>query len=226
MKITSLGQNGFLFDTGKTKLMTDRYLSDSVGRSDPSRHRRVPVDESVFGIRPDILFFTHAHIDHYDPESAERFLRAYDGITVLCPESVWREVRKFGGSHNYVEVSPGVEWSEGDLRVVTTPAVHSDPFAVGALIYHGGRTFYVTGDTLYSRKVTSAVPRGIDAVFLPINGRGNNMNPADAERFAAAVGAKTVFPCHYGIYDDLEGSGFDMSGTVKLRPFETVEIWK
>ena len=40
MKITSLGQNGFLFDTGKTKLMTDPYLSDSVGRSDPSRHRR------------------------------------------------------------------------------------------------------------------------------------------------------------------------------------------
>ena len=52
------------------------------------------------------------------------------------------------------------------------------------------------------------------------------MNQADAERFAAAVGAKTVFPCHYGIYDDLDGSGFDMPGTVKLRPFETVEIWK
>ena len=37
---------------------------------------------------------------------------------------------------------------------------------------------------LLDRKVLDVLPRDIDAVFLPINGVGNNMNKADAARFA------------------------------------------
>jgi L-ascorbate metabolism protein UlaG (beta-lactamase superfamily) len=43
----------------------------------------------------------------------------------------------------------------------------------------------------------------IDAVILPINGRGNNMNAADAEKFASDVDAKLAIPMHFGMLDEL-----------------------
>ena len=48
MKITWLTQAGLLFDNGKIKIMVDPYLSDSVGKRSPEKHRRIPVDESFF----------------------------------------------------------------------------------------------------------------------------------------------------------------------------------
>ena len=44
---------------------------------------------------------------------------------------------------------------------------------------------------------------GIDAVFLPINGVGNNMNAVDAARFAKRCGAKLAIPVHWGMFDGI-----------------------
>ncbi len=65
--------------------MIDPYLTDSVAAIDPVEVRRIPVDESVFDIKPDVLLFTHDHLDHYDPETVERFLTQEKGFTVLAP---------------------------------------------------------------------------------------------------------------------------------------------
>lgn len=111
MKVCWLGQAGLLFQTGKTTIMVDPYLSNSAAKINPRSFRRVPLDERIFDIHPDILIFTHCHIDHYDPETAERFLLSEKPITVLCPSSVWSNVRKYGNGHNYVEFNAGTEWS-------------------------------------------------------------------------------------------------------------------
>ena len=79
MKVTWLGQAGLLFDTGKTKVMIDPYFSDSVEKVNPKSYRRTPVKEELFALEPDVLLFTHDHLDHYDPESAEIFLA--EGMT-------------------------------------------------------------------------------------------------------------------------------------------------
>ena len=66
MKITWLGQAGLLFQTSDCTVMIDPYLSDSVGQINPANHRRVPVEEQYFSLKPDIIMFTHDHLDHYD----------------------------------------------------------------------------------------------------------------------------------------------------------------
>lgn len=208
MKVCWLGQAGLLFQTGKTTIMVDPYLSNSAAKINPRSFRRVPLDERIFDIHPDILIFTHCHIDHYDPETAERFLLSEKPITVLCPSSVWSNVRKYGNGHNYVEFNAGTEWSTCDVCIRATPAAHSDPSAIGADILYQGRHYYATGDTLFNRSVLQDAPQRPYAVFLPINGVGNNMNMLDAARFAEALQAENVVATHFGMLDDLDPSPF------------------
>ena len=74
MKITWLGQAGLLFEKNGFKFMIDPYLSDSVKKVNSKNYRRVPVKESIFEIKPDVMIFTHNHLDHYDPETVKHFL--------------------------------------------------------------------------------------------------------------------------------------------------------
>ncbi len=83
--------------------MVDPYLSDSVAKVNPANWRCVPVQEELFNVTPDILLFTHDHLDHYDPEIAPRFFaKTEKQMTVLCPNSVWQKARTHGNCHNYV----------------------------------------------------------------------------------------------------------------------------
>ena len=102
MKVTYLGQAGLLFERDNFKIMIDPYLSDSVEKINPKNYRRVKVDESSLKLKPDVMIFTHNHLDHYDPETVAHFITENSNVTVLAPKSVWDEVRKIGGNNNYV----------------------------------------------------------------------------------------------------------------------------
>lgn len=214
MKITYLGQAGLLFETADMTVMIDPYLSDSVGAVDPSKHRRVPVDETLFDIRPDMMIFTHAHLDHYDPETVQRFLTPETKMTVLCPRSVWDNVRKTGGENNYVLFNRHTSWTENGLRFTAVKAEHSDDYAIGVIIDDGKKKYYVTGDTLYNEEVFADIPGDIDVLFLPVNGVGNNLNMQDAARFAERVGAEKTVPLHTGLFDSLSAEDFICAGKV------------
>ena len=226
MKVTWLGQAGLLFDTGKTKVMIDPYFSDSVEKVNPKSYRRTPVKEELFALEPDVLLFTHDHLDHYDPESAEIFLaEGRRKKTVLCPTSVWSRVRKMGGEHNYVLFDRGTEWTEGDLCFSAVMAAHSDPHAIGVVMEaEDGRHFSVTGDTRYHREIFSLLPAAIDTVFLPVNGVGNNMNATDALRFFKATGAKRAVPIHVGMFDEYTPEIFESEARLLLEVYREKEI--
>ena len=103
MNITWLGQAGLLLERGGVQIMIDPYLSNSVEKVEPKNYRRQPVNEELFKITPDVMIFTHDHLDHYDPETAPLFLKKTDKkMTVLSPTSVWKKARIEGGGHNYV----------------------------------------------------------------------------------------------------------------------------
>ena len=89
MKVTYLGQAGLLFEKCGFKIMIDPYLSDSVEKINPKNYRRVPVDESFFKIKPDVMIFTHNHLDHYDPETVTHFIDENSNITVLAPKGFY-----------------------------------------------------------------------------------------------------------------------------------------
>ena len=217
MKITWLGQAGLLFEKGDVKIMIDPYLSDSVAKVNPQNARRVPVEEALFDLSPDIMIFTHDHIDHYDPETAPHFLHKQDKcMTVLCPASVWQKARQEGGGHNYVQFNRHTEWTEKGLCFAAVKAEHSDAQAIGVIIYdlEADKRYYVTGDTLYNKTVLADLPQGIDVIFLPVNGMGNNMNMLDAARFAKECGAKVAVPLHFGLFDSLDPRDFPFENKV------------
>ena len=223
-KITWLGQAGLLFEHRGYKLMIDPYLSDSVKEINPKNYRRKPVDESLFDIKPDMMIFTHNHLDHYDPETVERFITKDSAMTVLAPSSVWGEVRKIGGNNNYVLFNRHTQWSEGGLVFTAVKAEHSDPTPIGVIIDDGEKKYYVTGDTLYNEEIFADIPDDIYVVFLPVNGVGNNMNMTDAARFAKRIGATKVVPIHTGMFDELDVNAFTCENKVVPRIYETIEV--
>lgn len=227
MKVTWLGQAGLLFECGGGAVMIDPYLSNYVEKVQPANWRRVPVNEAFFDVTPDIMIFTHDHIDHFDPETAPRFLeRTEKKMTVLSPTSVWQNARKYGGGHNYILFDSSCEWTTDGLRFTAVRAMHSDPYAIGVVIEDltDGKKYYVTGDTLYSKKIFEDIPEDIYAVFLPINGVGNNMNATDAARFAAAVGAKKAVPLHFGLFDSISPEIFEAENRVIPKFYEEIKL--
>lgn len=222
MKVTYLGQAGLLFERDNFKIMIDPYLSDSVEKINPKNYRRVPIDESFFKIKPDIMIFTHNHLDHYDPETVSHFIDKNSNITVLAPKSVWDEVRKIGGSNNYVLFNRHTEWTENGIRFIAVKAEHSDITPIGVIIDDGEREYYVTGDTLYNEEIFSDIPSDIYALFLPANGVGNNMNMTDAARFAKRINAERTVPIHIGMFDELTADGFCCKNKVILEIYNEI----
>ena len=204
MKITWLGQAGLLFETRGKIIMIDPYLSDSVAKIQPQNKRRVPVDESLFDITPDVIILTHDHLDHTDPETLCHYLKKDSDVLVLASPNAWKKVREEfpGTNNNYVMFAKGTEWSLDGIRFKAVYAEHSDFAAIGVIIYAEGKVYYVTGDTLYNESVFASLDENIDYVFLPVNGVGNNMNFEDGKRFCERINAHAI-PLHCGLFDSL-----------------------
>ena len=224
MKITYLGQAGLMFETESSVIMIDPYLSDSVKKVNPKNYRRLPIDKSYLEIKPDVIIFTHNHLDHYDPETVEKFIIEDSNILVLAPKSVWDEVRKIGGNNNYVLFNRHTSWTENGIKFTAVKAEHSDITPIGVIIDDGEKKYYITGDTLYNREIFSDLPEKIDMVFLPINGVGNNMNVTDAVRFFKDSGAKWAVPYHVGMFDNKSPDIFDGENKIILELYKEREL--
>ncbi len=223
MKITYLGQAGLLFENHGFKIMIDPYLSDSVNRV-ANRPRTLPIPINPEDIRCDAVICTHNHLDHYDPETVSHFIDENSNITVLAPKSVWDEVRKIGGNNNYVLFNRHTEWTQNGIKFTAVKAEHSDITPIGVIIDDGERKYYVTGDTLYNEEIFGDIPSDIYALFLPVNGVGNNMNMTDAARFAKRINAKRAVPIHIGMFDELTADGFQSENKVIPKIYKEIEL--
>jgi L-ascorbate metabolism protein UlaG (beta-lactamase superfamily) len=234
MKATWLGQGGFFFEGEECSVMIDPYLSNSLFESMGNAFTRlVPVDESFLSAKPDVLVLTHAHGDHADKATLARLLSGPKEIEVLCPSSVYYELRKvYGSSHNMILFDRSTEWTKNGITFKAIKAVHSDPSPIGVRFTMEERSIYVTGDTLYDASIFGDLDGPVDYLFVCINGTGNNMNISDALRFTRKVGPKTVVPVHWGLFEKysadpnvfisgLAGTGIE---TRKLEFFTAVEI--
>lgn len=226
MKITWLGQAGLMMETDGKTILIDPYLSDNVKNFEPKNYRRVPVDERFLQIKPDVIVITHNHLDHLDKETLKYYLTENATCLVLVPNGGWQEIRKFGGGSNYVLFNNGTTWTAGDVVFRAVKAEHSDPYAIGVIITAEGKNYYITGDTLYSEAVFTSLPdMPLEAVFLPVNGLGNNMNATDAAIFAKRVGAKYTVPFHVGMFDTMTPDILDADNKVVPVIYKEI-IWK
>lgn len=223
MNITWLGQAGFLLEVNEKKIMIDPYLSDACGKLNPSSYRRTPVDEKYLAMKPDVIVLTHDHLDHTDRETLEHYLPGEGGVLVLAAANAWNNVRTFGGANNYVRFRPGTNWTWEGIAFTAVPAEHSDPDAIGVIVDDGEKKYYFTGDTLYNKDVLASLPTDLYAVFLPVNGKGNNMNMVDAALFAAETGAKFSVPVHFGMFDELDPMQFTAENRIIPEAYRLIE---
>ena len=229
MKVTWLTQAGLLFENGNITVMVDHYLSDAMAEKYPERTRRIPVNESYLKKEPDVIIITHDHMDHLDVKTLAPILEnTKKTITFLAPYNAYLALRAFGGNHNYVMLNPHSVWSERGITFYAVHAEHSDRTAAGYILDDGEKTYYVSGDTLYNYDViddvNELVEDGVDYAFLPINGKGNNMNAKDAADFAYEIGAKAAIPLHWGLIDNISPDSFDFGESIVLEPFVPTEL--
>ena len=219
-----LEQASLLITAAGKKILVDPYFSRCVEAENPSWPKRKDPPAWVWDIRPDVLVFTHDHIDHCDPETFPRILASREKILVLCSPSTWDRACAFGGSHNYIRFARHAEWTEGGVRISAVKAEHSDPAPIGVVIEAEGKTLWVSGDTLYSSEIPADLPERIDVAFFPVNGVGNNMNAVDAKRLADAAGVKRVVPLHVGMYDSLTPDVYPGDEKWVLTPYKEYEL--
>jgi L-ascorbate metabolism protein UlaG (beta-lactamase superfamily) len=150
--------------------------------------------------RPDLVFISHTHVDHFAPSVLKR----------LDPATpVWMPADKVDKASGLgLKALRGLrEWeSHGfkGIRLTAVPAVHSG--GEMGLIIQGDRTVYFAGDTSLDRELFRAIGHrwSLDAVLLPIgdlHAMGlpfGHLGPRKAPQALRLLGApRVVVPTHY-----------------------------
>jgi L-ascorbate metabolism protein UlaG (beta-lactamase superfamily) len=211
-----LGQSGFLVQYEGRHVLLDPYLSDSLTRKYASTDKpHVRMTERV--VDPAELDFidavtsSHNHTDHLDAETLAPLMTANPNITMICPEAN----RAFVADRLKCPVDrprglrDGESVDIGAFRFTAVPAAHEEvsPEYAGYVIGFGSWKIYHSGDTLlYERMADRLKPFHVDVAILPINGKAperrvaGNLNSWEAAELGAAIGARTVIPCHYEMF--------------------------
>lgn len=202
MKLTWLGQHTVALESNGKLLMTDPYLLDTMSETVGVEFgRRVPVNEMWTQVRPDLILLTHDHIDHVDMPSLHAIVKGEKPVEILAAVNAWNKVRgQFPGDPNYIMMKPGNEWTGDTFRVRAVEARHSDETGVGFVIEAEGLKIVVSGDTLYFSDAAKQIGTDVDIAVVVMNGKGNNMNCADAARYCADIGARVAIPTHWGLF--------------------------
>ncbi|HYM50623.1 MAG TPA: MBL fold metallo-hydrolase [Candidatus Limnocylindrales bacterium] len=145
----------------------------------------------------DVIFITHAHFDHYQPEE---IAKVRTGKTkIVAPRDIAREL---GGEVK--AVSPGDAFEVGGIRGQAVPAYNTNearlqahPKAnawVGYLLELGGRHYYHAGDTDHVPELERIKT---DVAFVPIGGT-YTMEAPEAAALVKAMKPRLAVPMHYG----------------------------
>ncbi|SDT98799.1 L-ascorbate metabolism protein UlaG, beta-lactamase superfamily [Verrucomicrobium sp. GAS474] len=225
-----LGQSGYLVKSGGVHLLVDPYLSDSLTRkyagTDKEHVRmteRCLAPEALASLSP-IVFSSHAHTDHLDPETLVPLAHAMAarGETmklVLSPANILIAKGKLGEAPvDYLPLDAGGAIRLGKAGEITVEAIASahpdlarnnagEHLYLGFVFRLGKRTLYHSGDTLWHAGLSEALLAARpDTVLLPINGnepaRGvaGNLNGIEAAALARACGAALAIPHHYDMF--------------------------
>jgi L-ascorbate metabolism protein UlaG (beta-lactamase superfamily) len=191
-----LGQSGFLVQHEGRHLLLDPYLSDALTRKYEGTEtphvrltRRVVAPEALGFV--DVVLATHGHTDHLDAET----LRAV-GAPVVAPAGIVGLARERSGAE-VTAIAEGETVTAAGFVVEAVPAVHPGDHCVGYAVTAGPYRLYHSGDTTW---VDPGV-RGVDLALLPINGKLNNLDGAEAARLARLVEAQLAVPCHYDLFE-------------------------
>lgn len=148
----------------------------------------------------DIIFISHEHYDHFEPESIEKI--ANEETVIICPASMKSRLVEtvIPAGHQYI-VTPGGQYEVAGLKVETIAAYNKlKPFHpkkngwVGYIVEMDGVRYYFAGDSDATREVKSV---SCDVALIPIGGT-YTMNAKEAAELVNEMKPKYVIPVHYG----------------------------
>lgn len=194
-----LGQAGFIFKTCDDKLIAiDPYLSNCCERYFGFK-RLMPKILGVNDLEFDYLIVSHAHYDHFDPDSIPSLMLC--GKTELVGANDTKaECERLSINERTTFLSCGDSVSRDDIVIKGVPCDHGElaPDALGLLIEISGKKIYFMGDTAYRPDLLDNPEyENVDLLILPINGAFGNLNEEQAADVASALQPNKAVPCHY-----------------------------
>jgi L-ascorbate metabolism protein UlaG (beta-lactamase superfamily) len=200
-----LGQSGFLVSISGETILFDPYLSDWLtenGDGTGTPHERItgPAAHPLLLSFVDVVTSSHAHLDHLDPGTLPDLLS--EDAAFICAAGSEEEAAERAGRLPDAALHAGEYASFSGYWIEAVPAHHDGaPEAVGYIARNGLFTVYHAGDSRRVQGMAEAVaPYGVDAAFVPINGKNGNMDGTDAARLAYEAGALVAIPCHYDMF--------------------------
>jgi L-ascorbate metabolism protein UlaG (beta-lactamase superfamily) len=155
----------------------------------------------------DVIFITHAHADHFEPDEIARL--STGSTKLVAPHDVARELRG-----DVTPVAPGEAHEVGGVRFTTVPAYNvaehrldHHPKAnrwVGYIMELGRHTYYHAGDTDHAPELDEVKA---DVGFLPIGGDPYTMAADEAAGLAREIAPRIAVPMHYGFVVGTKGDG-------------------
>lgn len=199
-KLTFAGQAGFILQTENGyRVGIDLYLSDCCNRYFGLK-RLMPY---VFGpteLDLDLLIATHAHYDHFDPDSIPLIMNN-SKTRLLCATDCKEETEKLNLDQRRIAyLTVGDVFQNDDVKITAMPCDHGDeaPEAIGLFIEADGKRIYIAGDTCYREDILKMQElSGADVFIMPINGAFGNLNETEGAKAAGMIQAKLTVPCHY-----------------------------
>ena len=147
----------------------------------------------------DVIFITHPHSDHFDPESIENIRK--DGTVFIIPASMASDMKKVTGEPTVHLLAPEENLTVRDLKITAVPAYNKlKPFHpkhnkwLGYLLEMDGTRSYVAGDTDSVKELKSIQ---CDIALVPIGGT-YTMNAKEAAALINIIEPAVVIPTHYG----------------------------
>ena len=195
MKITWIGQSGYLLQEGETKILIDPYLSDVVNRV-ANRPRMIAPPFLPKDFRGDAVVCTHDHLDHLDPDSIAEFDK---DMLFVTPPSCEKHLIELGcNKRSIVDVGDVIKIN--NFTITAVPAFHTIE-AIGLVVDWNGYRLYFTSDTLYDKHLEDMKEYKPDIMFICINGKLGNMDVDEAVRVTKAINPKAAVPTHYGMFE-------------------------
>lgn len=209
-----LGHATTVLDVDGVRIVTDPLLGRHAGLL--RRRGRTPLDEDWH--EPDGVLVSHLHHDHAELSSL-RLLGAAPVLTApanaawLRGRGIWPAVGLHLDEWFVVRAPRGSHDVAAEVSVRLTPAVHGArkmprrPNAVnGHLVRAPSATIWFAGDTepFTGMAHLDEIAGGpVDVAVVPVGGwgprlSGGHMDPVQAARVCALVGARVAIPVHWG----------------------------
>jgi L-ascorbate metabolism protein UlaG (beta-lactamase superfamily) len=206
--IVWLEQSHFVFKTSSGLLVhVDPFLSRTVK---PEKHLRARPFLEPDQAAADVVFLTHDHRDHTDPDTLVPMARRSPGCRFVGPAESCERLRALG--IEAARITPIAEGASMSFAGFSATAVYAENTSehdrtthLGFVFDFDGIAIYHVGDTRRDpdsyldrlHRVRDLAPR---VLIVPINEGYNNPGIAGAVRLAQIVRPRYVVPCHYDCF--------------------------